>query len=149
MNNPIIKILAVSNVYCRLMNFVKAGDVENGHCHVFDHGTLLSTGKVLVEMFDKKDRVIASSTHEAPSFIFIAKDTKHRITALQDNTVAACIHAIRDVDQDLIDPSYFVNQIELADNLKESSITEKPILNDEVKAGFINKPNIVKVFRNF
>ena len=148
MNNPIIKILAVSNVYCRLMNFVKAGDVENGHCHIFDHGTLLSTGKVLVEMFDKKDRVIASSTHEAPSFIFIAKDTKHRITALEDNTVAACIHAIRDVDQDLIDPSYFVNQIELADSLKELS-PEKPILNDIVKAGFINKPNIVKVFRNF
>jgi hypothetical protein len=148
MNKPIIKILAVSNVYCRLMNFVKAGDVENGHCHIFDHGTLLSTGKVLVEMFDNKDRVTASSIHEAPSFIFIAKDTKHRITALEDNTVAACIHAIRDVDQDLIDPSYFVNQIELADNLKEST-AEKPILNDVVKAGFINKPNIVKVFRNF
>jgi hypothetical protein len=132
------------------MNFVKAGDVENGHCHVFDHGTLLSTGKLNVEMLDNKGRVTASSIHEAPSFIFIAKDTKHRITALEDNTVAACIHALRDVNQDLLDPSYFVNQMEIANSPEERN-SENHSFNDIVKAGPINKPepNVVKVFHNF
>ena len=47
---PEVKILAISNVYCRLMNFKKKGDVELGHFHDYNHGTLLSTGKLKVEM---------------------------------------------------------------------------------------------------
>ena len=34
------------------MHFQNKGDVELGHSHHFDHGTLVSSGSVLVEILD-------------------------------------------------------------------------------------------------
>ena len=104
-NNPDIKIISVSNVYSRLMHFQNKGDVENGHTHTYDHGTLVSSGSVLYEVLDSEDgNTISSKEVKAPNFIFVNKDKFHRITALEDNTVCACIHALRTNNQDLLDP---------------------------------------------
>ncbi len=119
MNNPEIKILSVSNVFCRLMHFKHKGDVEEGHCHTFDHGTLVSSGKVLVELLNDDKTVEASREYNAPHFIFIDKDRLHKITALEDNTVAVCIHALRDITGELLDPSFFVDQKIFADGAKD------------------------------
>jgi hypothetical protein len=97
------------------MNFKKTGDQEIGHYHEYDHGTLLAKGKVLVEKFDDDDNLVSSKVFTAPTFIFIAKDVIHRLTSLEDDTIATCIHALRDLDDEIIDPSMVIESQILAD----------------------------------
>ena len=101
MNQPKVTISCVSNLFCRQMIFEKSGDVEIGHYHAFDHITFLSSGKLKVTVNDK----ITEFT--APQMIFISKDYRHELTALQNNTVAYCIHALRNGDKvdDILDPA--------------------------------------------
>ena len=113
---PEIKILAISNVYARLMNFVKAGDVEEGHFHAYDHGTLLSKGKLLVQQYNEKMELADSKEFTAPSFIFISKDKMHKLTSLEDETIVTCIHALRDMDDNIVDPEFFVKETIIADS---------------------------------
>jgi hypothetical protein len=119
---PDVKILAVSNVYCRLMNFEKVGDFEQGHYHDYDHGTLLAKGKLLVEMFDKEDNLVSTKVFTAPTFIMIKKDNTHRLTAMEDGTLATCIHALRTIDEEIVDSDFLVEETELTDdNIKDPS----------------------------
>ena len=111
MKKPEIKLIAVSNVFIRVMHFHDKGDVENTHCHPYDHATLISSGSVLYEQLDDKGNVVANKTVQAPHPIFVPKDTDHRLTALEPNTVAACIHALRTVESDLLDPSFFLEPV--------------------------------------
>jgi len=94
------------------MHFKKAGDIELSHTHSYDHGTLLSSGSVQVDMLDDNNEIVSTKTFVAPTFIFINKNNYHRITALEDNTVCACIHAIKTIDDELVDPNFLVNQLE-------------------------------------
>jgi hypothetical protein len=111
-DKPEVKIVCISNVYSRLMHFKNKGDVELGHKHTFDHGTLLSSGSVLYEVLDENSgEAVSSKVFHAPDFIFVDKDKKHRLTALKENTVCACIHALRTNDHDLVDPSFFIEPI--------------------------------------
>lgn len=114
--NPEIKILAVSNVYTRLMHFVKAGDQEQGHHHDYDHGTLLASGKLLVEKLDDNDNVVSSKEFTAPSFVMIEKNCRHLLTALEDNTVAGCIHALRTETEEIVDPEFIIEETVFADS---------------------------------
>jgi hypothetical protein len=100
MAQPKVKIACVSNLYCREMLFYSAGDTEIGHIHSFDHITFLSSGKLRVETD------LGSTDFAAPQMIFIHKDHRHTLTALENNTVAYCIHALRNGDGigDIIDP---------------------------------------------
>ena len=100
MDAPEIALSCVASVYVRQLTFKKAGDKEVGHSHIFDHQTLVATGSVDVEVNgDKK-------TFTAPHIVFIKKDAVHEVTALEDNTVVYCIHALRDGKDvcDIIDP---------------------------------------------
>jgi hypothetical protein len=109
---PQIEIFAVSNVYSRLMHFERAGDVEVGHSHTHNHGTLLSYGSVLYEVLDgPSGNTTAAKTFVAPSFIFVEKNKYHRITSLENGTVCACIHALRTIDSDLVSPDCFMEPI--------------------------------------
>ena len=97
---PEIKIGCVANLYSRMMHFRKAGDTELGHTHQFDHLTLLAKGRLRVTV----EGVATDFT--APHMIYIHKDKVHELVALTDETVAYCIHALRDKEnQDIIDPS--------------------------------------------
>ena len=100
MSSPEIALSCVSSVYIRQMTFIKAGDIEIGHSHVFDHQTLVAVGSV--EVVVNGDKKIFT----APHIVFIKKDAVHELTALEDNTVVYCIHALRDGDDvcDIIDP---------------------------------------------
>jgi quercetin dioxygenase-like cupin family protein len=94
------------------MHFEKKGDVERGHKHTYDHGTLVSSGGVLVEVLsDDSKTVLESKEYKAPTFIFIKKDNIHRLTALEDNTVCACIHAIKTMDDEIVDPDFLVETL--------------------------------------
>lgn len=101
MNGPHVHISCVSNVFVKQMHFAKAGDMEQGHSHCFDHLTLLASGKLRLTAHGK------SSDFTAPHHIFIKAGVEHELLALEDDTTVHCIHAIRDGDQvgDIIDPA--------------------------------------------
>lgn len=100
MNTPEISIGCVANLFSRMMHFKKAGDVEIGHTHQFDHLTLLAKGKLKVTVEGNV------SEFTAPHMIYIHKDKVHELEALTDDTVAYCIHALRDKNTDeILDPS--------------------------------------------
>jgi quercetin dioxygenase-like cupin family protein len=100
MSSPSITIGCVANLYSRMMVFRWAGDVEIGHIHQFDHLTLLAKGKLKVTVEG------AATEFTAPHMIYIHKDKVHELEALTDETVAYCIHALRDKDNsEILDPS--------------------------------------------
>lgn len=99
MNAPNVKMSNVGNVFVRMMQFEKAGDTEQGHTHQFDHCTLLASGSVLVRAKGKE------TEFKAPMLIWINKDIEHELVALEDNTVCACIHAVRNSEGEIIDPA--------------------------------------------
>lgn len=99
-NSPRIQLGCVANLFSRMMHFKSAGDIEHGHTHAFDHLTLLATGSLRVTVEGK------TTDFKAPHMIYIHKDKNHELVALEDNTVAYCIHALRDKDSnEILDPS--------------------------------------------
>jgi quercetin dioxygenase-like cupin family protein len=96
----------IDNVFVKLHRFINAGDTHQGHAHVFDHITLLASGKVLMK-HDKGEQEFT-----APHLIVTPKGITHQFTALEPNTVFCCIHAIREKnDLDAVaDPKITVEQ---------------------------------------
>jgi hypothetical protein len=90
------------------MHFKHKGDMELGHTHTFDHATLVSSGAVLVETLDDNFNITSSKEFYAPNMVFIDKNKKHRLTALEDNTVCGCIHAVRTMDEEIVDPDFLI-----------------------------------------
>ena len=121
MGSPQVQLSIISNVWIKLLTFQK-GDVMDGHRHVFDHPHLLTQGSVEVNV----EGVL--STFKAPHIIFIEKDKLHSITALEDNTVGACIHAIRNGTrvEDVIDPS-MIPAGTTVENLRQKVPTAQPL----------------------
>lgn len=101
MSAPKSALGCVSNLYSRMMHFELAGDKEDGHTHQFDHLTLLAAGSLQVTV----EGMV--TTFKAPHMIYIHKDKNHELLALEDNTVAYCIHALRKEDGsgDILDSS--------------------------------------------
>lgn len=101
MNYPETKMACVSNLWIRQLHFLKAGDRNEGHVHNFDHITLLSKGSVSVTV----DGIVTE--FKAPHMIYIAKGKSHYLTALEDETLACCIHALRtgEKEEDILDPA--------------------------------------------
>jgi quercetin dioxygenase-like cupin family protein len=108
MSNPLIYLGCVANLFARQMHFKKAGDIENGHKHEFDHLTLLAKGSLRVYVEGQ------TTEFKAPHMIYIHKDKNHELTALEDDTVAYCIHALRDKNGtgDILDPTMIPNGID-------------------------------------
>jgi quercetin dioxygenase-like cupin family protein len=100
MNRPKVKISCSSNVYVEQLVFEKKGDCNVGHEHTFDHQTLLASGALEAVVNGK------TSFFRAPHIIFIRAGVSHTFTALEDNTVAYCVHALRRGDgiDDIINP---------------------------------------------
>jgi quercetin dioxygenase-like cupin family protein len=100
MTFPKTKFSCVSNLWVRMMHFEKAGDCNEGHKHNFDHVTLLSKGSVEVDVEGQK------TVFKAPHMIYITAEKRHFLTALEDDTVASCIHALRSGkrEEDILDP---------------------------------------------
>jgi quercetin dioxygenase-like cupin family protein len=120
MSDPIVHIGCVANLYSRMMHFKQAGDMEMGHMHQFDHLTLLAKGKLKVTV----DGIATEFT--APHMIYIRADKVHELVALTDETVAYCIHALRDGNgvDDIIDPSMIPAGVSALSMAKPLAITE-------------------------
>ena len=101
-NQPEITIGCVANLWSRQMHFINKGDTEEGHTHQFDHLTLLAKGTLQVTVEGK------ASVFTAPHMIYIRKDKTHELVALENDTVAYCIHALRAGvgEGDILDPSF-------------------------------------------
>ena len=112
MDRPQVQIGCVANLYSRMMHFEKVGDIEYGHTHAFDHLTLLAAGSLKVTV-EGQDTIF-----KAPHMIYIKADKRHELVAQEDNTVAYCIHALRDKENnEILDPSSIpagVNPLSLA-----------------------------------
>jgi len=116
MTEPESQIGCVSNLFSRQMTFKLTGDTMHGHKHTWDHLTLLAHGKLSVNIEG------VTTEFSAPHMIYIQKDREHTLTALEDNTVAYCIHALRNPDGsgDILDPSMIpegINTISIAEKL--------------------------------
>jgi hypothetical protein len=106
-------ISCVSNVFIKQMHFVHAGDKEEGHAHLFDHLTLLASGKLRLTALGK------STDFVAPQHIFIKAGVVHELEALEDHTVVHCIHAIRERGcEDIVDPASLPAYMEQLDETK-------------------------------
>ena len=99
MTMPDVSIGCVANLWSKMMHFKNAGDTEQGHSHKFDHLTLLTLGSLQVIV----DGIF--SEFKAPQMIYIKAGKIHELVALEDNTIAYCIHALRDDEGTILDPS--------------------------------------------
>lgn len=99
--SPEEKVSLVANTWIKQMHFKRAGDRNCGHQHAFDHQTLLAKGRFRVRV---EDRV---AEFAAPTIVFVAAGKEHLIEALEDDSVAYCIHAVRHGTrvEDIMDPS--------------------------------------------
>jgi quercetin dioxygenase-like cupin family protein len=104
---PQIQIGLVDNIYSRMMYFKNKGDIEIGHTHQFDHLTLLAKGSLKVTI----DGV--ATDFVAPHMIYIHADKVHELVALTDETVAYCIHALRDNTGNIIDTSMLPDGVDV------------------------------------
>lgn len=86
------------NIWVRQNLLEKAGHHMQGHKHNFDHVSLLTSGRVEVEVEGYPPKEFT-----APTFIVIKKEHKHKFTALEDNTSWYCVFALRDVDGNVTD----------------------------------------------
>lgn len=98
---PNTRITAIKNLWVRQMAFENVGDRNEGHTHDYDHLTLLASGSVKVD-------VEGHITHyDAPQMIFIAAGKRHFLESTKPNTVAYCVHALRNAeseDSEILDP---------------------------------------------
>ena len=117
---PEIKLTVISNLWIKLMTFVNTGDFIPGHKHLFDHPTILSQGSVEVNV----DGNLTKFT--APAVIFIERDKVHKITALENNTIACCVHALRNGNEtdDIISEDMIPQGTSAIDIVKRFNLTE-------------------------
>ena len=119
MSNPITDVKIVDNVFVKMYKFLQNGDTHSGHAHVFDHITLLATGSV--NMSHDNGEII----YNAPYLIVTPKGVKHQFTALEENTVICCVHAIRDGDTVDSVASQDISPEEAFDLLTQYNLTKK------------------------
>lgn len=93
------------NLYIRPMPFNKAGDVVDGHEHNFDHTTYVVRGALLIESLNPDGTVKKSATKRASdgfNWVLIKAGVRHRITALEDNSIGHCIYAHRNPQGEVV-----------------------------------------------
>jgi hypothetical protein len=91
---PKISVNSGGNIYIRRMYFEKAGTVEHGHSHTYDHVTFLERGRLGIIVAGRE------SIHTGPIMLKIVAGEEHLLVALDDDTAAYCIHALRDKDNE-------------------------------------------------
>lgn len=84
-----VNVSLVNNVWIKQMRF-QSGWIAQTHAHTHDHQTLLATGRLRVTVSGEE------RFYQAPAIILIEKGALHQLEALEDGTVAYCIHALRD-----------------------------------------------------
>ena len=92
---------ASGNIFIRPMEFAKAGEINPGHKHNFDHTTIVFTGSVHVAA-TLPDGSVKEGDFTAPSYFLVRKDVLHEIKATSDNTVCWCVYSHRTPQGDVV-----------------------------------------------
>jgi quercetin dioxygenase-like cupin family protein len=88
------------NIFVKRVLLEKAGDHTYGHSHRYSHMSLLTNGKMLVEVEGEPPTIYA-----APAFMHISAEKHHKMTALEDGTMSFCVHDTHGLPiEDLADP---------------------------------------------
>ena len=105
MNEVAVNLSLVSNVWIKQLVFPTAGTIMVSHVHTFDHQTLLASGRLRVFVDG------CARDFQAPQIIVIRQGQSHVFEALEDQTVAYCVHALRSSErvEDIIDPRHEVH----------------------------------------
>lgn len=93
------------NIFFREMCLATVGSIVHGHQHAFDHTTYCIKGAVRIEKLSPDGVVVQSiekRAHESRPWALIKAGVTHRITALEDNSIAHCIYSHR-VPMGLVD----------------------------------------------
>ncbi len=107
---------ACGNVYIRQMPFPHAGQVCDPHAHAFDHTTYVVRGAIRIEKLNADGSVaetVAKRAVDGDNWTLILAGVGHRITALEDNTLAHCIYSHRTPQGEVVQqfdgwfPAYF------------------------------------------
>jgi len=96
------------NIFIREMALEKKGDVVEGHTHNFDHTTYVTRGSVKIESLNPDKTVkqsVVKKAEEGHNWVLIKAEVCHRITALEDNSMAHCIYAHRTHQGDIVQTS--------------------------------------------
>lgn len=88
----------IGNVWVRQQYYPNKDKFHEGHKHHHDHVSLLATGRLMVKV-EGHDPVI----YQAPTFFKIAAEHKHQLIPLEDETVAYCVFALRDDNDQVVD----------------------------------------------
>ena len=83
-------ISLVNDVFVKQMVFREKGWIALTHAHVYDHQTLLAAGALRLTVEGQ------SRDYQAPQIIVIRAGTHHMMESLEANTVAYCVHAVKD-----------------------------------------------------
>lgn len=104
MNESFIKHIELGyfgNIWVRQNILEKCGTSHDGHKHHFDHVTLLTKGKIKIEVDGHPTKEFT-----APTFVVIRKELQHKITALTDDVLYYCVFALRNMDGEAIENMY-------------------------------------------
>lgn len=86
------------NIFVREMKFEKALESVEGHTHNFDHTTYVVRGGLRIEQLGENGEVLRAVEKHATqghNWVLIKANIKHRITALEDNSLGHCIYSHR------------------------------------------------------
>jgi len=100
---PIVKEEIVANVWIHTMKFEKSGDYKLGHKHNFSHAHLVGSGSVEVFEMKYEDGLQSGERSSIGTFkqgdvFLVPADKSHTVVALEDDTFAVCIQAVRDTE---------------------------------------------------
>lgn len=96
---------ASGNIFIREMRFPKAGAVVHGHAHNFDHTTYVARGSVRVERLAPDgtvERIVVKRAGDGFNWLLIQAGVIHRLTALEDESMAHCIYSHRTPQGDVV-----------------------------------------------
>lgn len=107
----------VAGLYFRPMHFPEIGSTVSGHAHKYDHVTLVVSGSILARFFaigddgfavgeerdadgavTKQATAVREQVYGKGARILIKKNMAHEFTALEPDTQALCVFALRDAD---------------------------------------------------
>lgn len=97
--------VAGSNIFIREMALRRAGEVVHGHAHTFAHTTYVTRGAVRIERLGpdgQVERAIEVRAADGLNWALIRAGVCHRITALEDDSMAHCIYAHRTPQGDVV-----------------------------------------------
>lgn len=87
-------ISVVNDVFIKQIKFGKAGLMSRTHAHLYDHQTLLASGRVALYV----EGDLTTHSYQAPAILVVKAGLVHTFESLEPDTVLYCIHAMKGGD---------------------------------------------------